>query len=163
MEQIDTNNILIMIKIDYLEKTYYYIKYILLRGSFMFKVIGGVVWVLGTLGNLLVIVDSYDSEGSVSLLGVVISLVSVFLYGLLFWTIGVIFDELNKMRNLIFDLMYGMKKEIIDSLTKGSNKDQAQSTETHMVPIDNGVWACPSCGTVNTSSTITCKGCGQYR
>lgn len=129
----------------------------------MFKVIGGVVWVLGTLGNLIVIVDSYDGEGSVSLLGVAISFVGVFLYGLLFWAIGVIFDELNKMRNLMFDLMYDMKKEIIDSLTKGSDKTQSQSGRAHMVPIDNGVWACPSCGSVNTSNTITCKGCGQYR
>lgn len=122
----------------------------------MFKVIGGIIWVLGGLANIFLLTSGL---GSVSFLAFLIGLAGTFLYGLVFWTIGVIFEEMESIRQLIYD----MKKEITVSLTRGSNKTQTQSGATHMVPIANSVWACPSCGSVNTSSTITCKGCGQYR
>lgn len=122
----------------------------------MFKVIGGIIWGIGVVLSLYFLTHCANS---IFLNLLLITFVITFFVGLIFWTIGVIFEEMKSIRQLIDD----MKKEVNIYLTKGSNKTSFRPEDSHISPINSSVWICTSCDTINAKTSITCKGCGRYK
>lgn len=99
------------------------------------KITAKIVWVTGSIGSILYI----NRESLTSIYVLSICLFSVFISGLILFSLGVIIHLLQDIKEKQVGIYYEMESK------------------------SKGFWECKECNSKNPTTTLSCNDCGSYR